>query len=74
MAELKLAAKPRVLTGRKVRQLRNPRSASCGCLCKKQREAESLQVETRSFERILHRAGFSHWSRLMSMVAKPTMF
>ncbi|MEZ4679602.1 MAG: 50S ribosomal protein L25 [Caldilineaceae bacterium] len=59
MADLKLAAQPRTLVGRKVRQLRNQGLLPVVVYGKKQQEAESLQVETRSFERILHSAGFS---------------
>ncbi len=59
MAELKLAAQPRTLMGRKVRQLRTQGLLPVVVYGKKQEEAASLQVETRSFERVLHAAGFS---------------
>lgn len=59
MAELKLAAQPRTLVGRKVRQLRTQGLLPVVVYGKKQQEAASLQVETRSFERVLHAAGFS---------------
>lgn len=59
MAELKLAAKPRTLIGRKVRQLRAQGQLPVVVYGKKQQEAASLQVDARSFERVLHAAGFS---------------
>lgn len=59
MAELKLAAQPRTLVGRKVRQLRTQGLLPVVVYGKKQKEAASLQVETRTFERVLHAAGFS---------------
>jgi len=59
MADLKLAAQPRTLVGRKVRQLRNKGLLPVVVYGKKQAEAESLQVEARSFDRVLHEAGFS---------------
>lgn len=59
MADLTLAAQPRNLTGRKVRQLRNQGMIPVVVYGKTQKEAESLQVSARSFERILHSAGFS---------------
>lgn len=59
MAELNLAAQPRTLTGRKVRQLRNQGMIPVVVYGKVQKEAESLQVSERTFERILHSAGYS---------------
>lgn len=59
MAELKLAAQPRTLIGRKVRQLRTQGLLPVVVYGKKIQDATSLQVETRSFERILHAAGHS---------------
>jgi len=59
MAELKLTAQPRTLVGRKVRQLRTKGLLPVVVYGKKQKDAASLQVETRSFERVLHTAGFS---------------
>lgn len=59
MAELKLAAQPRTLTGRKVRQLREQGLIPVVVYGKKQKEAQSLQVNARSFDRVLHEAGFS---------------
>lgn len=59
MADLKLAAQPRTLVGRKVRQLREQGLLPVVVYGKKQIEAESLQIEARSFDRVLHEAGFS---------------
>jgi large subunit ribosomal protein L25 len=59
MADLKLAAEPRTLTGRKVRQLREQGLIPVVVYGKKQKEAQSLQVNARSFDRVLHEAGFS---------------
>ncbi len=59
MADLKLAAQPRTLVGRKVRQLREQGLLPVVVYGKKQAVAESLQIEARSFDRVLHEAGFS---------------
>jgi large subunit ribosomal protein L25 len=59
MADLKLAAQPRTLTGRKVGQLRTQGLLPVVVYGKKQKIAESLQVDARSFDRLLHEAGFS---------------
>ncbi len=59
MAEINLAAQPRDLVGRKVRQLRSQGIVPVVVYGKAQREAVSLQVSERSFERVLHSAGFS---------------
>lgn len=59
MAELRLAAQPRTLVGRKVRQLRNQGLIPAVVYGKTQKEAESIQVSARTFERVLHSAGFS---------------
>ena len=59
MADLKLAAQPRTLVGRKVRQLRDQGLLPVVVYGKKQAVAESLQIEARSFDRVLHEAGFS---------------
>lgn len=58
MSDLKLSAQPRNLIGRKVRQLRRAGLVPVTVYGKKQ-AAESLQVVERSFERVLHAAGFS---------------
>lgn len=58
MAELKVAAKPRMLAGRKVRQLRNQGLIPV-VLYGKKVNAASLQVEERSLERVLHNGGMS---------------
>lgn len=59
MAELNLAAQPRELAGRKVRQLRSQGIIPVVVYGKAQKEAVSLQVAERSFERVLHSAGYS---------------
>ncbi len=59
MAELKLTAQPRTLVGRKVRQLRTQGLVPVVVYGPKQEKAESLQIEARSFERVLQAAGFS---------------
>jgi large subunit ribosomal protein L25 len=58
MSDLKLTAQPRTLIGRKVRQLRRQGLVPVTVYGKKL-AAESLQVAERSFERVLHAAGFS---------------
>ncbi|MBX3015429.1 MAG: 50S ribosomal protein L25 [Caldilineaceae bacterium] len=58
MSDLKLEAQPRMLVGRKVRQLRRQGLVPVTVYGKKQ-VAESLQVSERSFERVLQAAGFS---------------
>ena len=59
MADLTLTAQPRTLIGRKVRQLRTQGLLPVVVYGKKQKEAQSLQIEARSFARVLHEAGFS---------------
>lgn len=59
MADLKLTAQPRTLAGRKVRQLRTKGLLPVVVYGPKQEKAESLQIETRAFERVLQAAGFS---------------
>lgn len=59
MADLRLAAQPRTLFGRKVRQLREQGLIPVVVYGKKQKEASSLQVNARTFDRVLHAAGFS---------------
>jgi large subunit ribosomal protein L25 len=58
MAELQVTAQPRTLTGRKVRQLRNQGIVPV-VVYGKRVTAESLQVEERSLERVLHSGGMS---------------
>lgn len=59
MADIKLTAQPRTLAGRKVRQLRTKGLLPVVVYGPKQEKAESLQIETRAFERVLQAAGFS---------------
>lgn len=58
MAELKLDAQPRTLTGRKVRQLRTQGLVPVVVYGNKQ-EPVNLQVNARSFELLLRNGGFS---------------
>jgi large subunit ribosomal protein L25 len=58
MAELKVAATPRTLTGRKVKQLRN-QGLTPVVVYGKRVPSEVFQVEERSLERILHSGGMS---------------
>lgn len=64
MSDLTLTAQPRTLIGRKVRQLRRQGLVPVVVYGKKQKDAESLQVSSRRFERVLHQAGFSQLVKL----------